>query len=69
MRVAQAAWATYRPNCTWATLGHSCVNHPKTRINRAFCWPKAQWATLNRPWPGPHTPLGVGRWATRADIG
>jgi hypothetical protein len=48
----------------WATVGHLSLGHLETRMDRRSCWPKPSWATVGIPWPGPHTPLGVGRWAT-----
>lgn len=67
--MAQTVWATPWPKSTWATLGHLTLGHPETRMESQSCWPKPSWATVDHQWPGPHTPLGVGQWATRAGTG
>jgi hypothetical protein len=69
LRVAQTAWAIYWPKCAWATLGHPCVNHLQTRMNRASSWPKAKWATPSQALARPTHILCVGQWATWAVIG
>lgn len=67
--MAQTVWATPWPKSTWATLGHLTLGHPETRMESQSCWPKPSWATVDHQWPGPHTSLGVGQWATQAGTG